>query len=64
MFSFKEDIISYLTNTAFSDLPIRSVEGIITLLVTMSYLAKLQNEIGRPTQSLGKQSSKEKETGC
>lgn len=64
MFSFKEDIISYLTSTAFSGLSIRSVEGIITLLVTMSYLAKLQNETARPTQTLGKQSSQEKETGC
>lgn len=35
MFSLKEDIISCSTSTAFSGLPIRSVEGIITLLVNI-----------------------------
>lgn len=64
MFSFTQDIISYSTSTAFSGLPIRSVEGIITLLAMMSYLAKLQNAMERPTKRLGKQFSKVKETGC
>ena len=65
MFSFKEDIISHSTSTAISGLPIRSVDGIIILLVMILLASQeLQNEMEGSIERLGRQSTRVKETGC